>query len=258
MKRLKHYLALGSLVIGVWARPLCADTDTSSSASTKAETSKSIGENSPMIELVDIPTAEILDPMTYATTFRFYNDGGLTSRLIIGPLKRVNLGISFDAQRVIGSGDPHLIRPSVFFKLRFFDGNDYLPALAVGYDNQGELWQDSTKEFLHREKGLYLVGSHEILIPDLEIHAGVNDYDFDNNAKPFGFFGLSYKITPNFALLSEYDNINNLYNARFNMGGRYWVAPYFNIDFAARYIGHGTSEGGERIIRLNYVGHFPM
>src|SRR4051812_26637030 len=74
-----------------------------------------------MVELLDIPTADILEPMTYSTAFRFYNEGGLSSRLVIGPLKRVNLGISFDAQRVIGSGDPHMIRPSLFFKLRMFD-----------------------------------------------------------------------------------------------------------------------------------------
>src|SRR4029077_4186634 len=150
-------------------QPLGAQEEAQPATETKAETSSKGGENSPMIESVDIPTAEILDPMTYALTFRFYDQGGLMSRFILGPLKRVNLGISFDAQRVIGSGDPHMIRPSVFFKVRFFDGNDYLPALALGYDNQGFLYKEATKEFLHREKGLYLVGSHEILIPDLEL-----------------------------------------------------------------------------------------
>jgi len=59
------------------------------------------------------------------------------SRFILGPLKRVNLGISFDAQRIVGSGDPHMIRPSVFFKVHFFDGNDYLPALAIGLRQSG-------------------------------------------------------------------------------------------------------------------------
>jgi hypothetical protein len=229
-----------------------------SSDSTTENTSDNKDGQSPMIELVDIPTADVLDPMTYATTFRFYNNGGLTSRFILGPLKRVNLGVSFDAQRVIGSGDPHLVTPAVFFKVRPFDGNDFLPALALGYDNQGMLWQESTDEYMHREKGLYLVGSHEIFLPNLELHAGINVNKFDSDSAVYGFFGSSFKFTPNFALLMEYDNIRNGRDNRFNVGGRFWVAPYFNIDFAARNIPHGESRGGERILRLNYVGHFPI
>src|SRR5262249_31246308 len=156
-----------------------ADTDTASSGAGK-------GEPSPQLEVVDIPTAEILDPMTYSTAFRFYSEGGLTGRLLVGPLKRVNLGISFDALRMVGAVDPHMVRPSVFFKLRAYDGNDYLPALALGYDNQGMLWQEDTKEFMHREKGLYMVGSHEIFIPNFDLHAGINVYDFDDNSAVYG------------------------------------------------------------------------
>lgn len=214
------------------------------------------GAESPMIEAVDIPTADILDPYTYATTFRFYNEGGIASRLIIGPLKRVNLGITFDGQRIIGSDDPHMVRPSVYFKLRAFDGTDVLPALALGYDNQGYLYQESTRDYLEKEKGLYLVGTHEIFIPDFDIHAGMNINDFDNT-KVYGFFGATYKIVPSFALLAEYDNIRNGPENRVNLGGRYWVVPYFNIDLAARNVGRGGAQGAERIVRLNYVGHFP-
>ena len=120
------------------------------------------------------------------------------------------------------------------------------------------LYQEPAREFLHREKGLYLVGSHEIWVPNLELHAGVSMFDFDNNAAVFGFFGATFKITPNFVLLSEYDNIRNGGDDRVNLGGRYWVAPYFNVDFAARNVGRGTASGAERILRLNYVGHFPL
>jgi hypothetical protein len=122
----------------------------------------------------------------------------------------------------------------------------------------GYLWQDSTKEFLQKDKGVYFVGSHEIFVPNLEIHAGVNMNNLDDHATVFGFFGASLKFTPNFALLTEYDNIRKSRNNRFNMGGRYWIAPYFNIDFGARNIGRGAERGGERILRLNYVGHFPI
>lgn len=213
---------------------------------------------SPEVEVVDIPTADVLDPMTYSTTFRFYSEGGLTGRFILGPLKRVNLGISFDAQRVIGGGDPHMVTPAVYFKVKAFDGNDYLPALAAGYDNQGMLWQESTRDYLNPAKDLYFVGSHALFVPNLDLHAGINVNHFDTGAQTYGFFGTSFKFTPSFALLMEYDNIRNGRDNRFNVGGRFWVAPYFNVDFAARNIPHGADRGGERILRLNYVGHFPI
>jgi len=243
-----------SLLVILLASALRAE-ETAPMADTKSDTN-AVAE-SPMIEAVDIPTADILDPATYAATFRFYSEGGIASRLIIGPLKRVNIGITFDAQRIIGSQDPHMVVPSVYFKLRAFDGTDILPALAFGYDNQGYLYQDSTRDFLQKEKGLYLVGGHEIFIPDFELHAGVNVNDFDN-AKAYGFFGATYKIVPSFALLAEYDNIRNGPENRVNFGGRYWVAPYFNIDLAARNVGRGGSRGAERIVRLNYTAHFPF
>jgi hypothetical protein len=228
-----------------------AETDAKSDSTAK-------GDQSPQVEVMDIPTADILDPMTYSTSFRFYNDGGLMSRLIIGPLKRVNLGVSFDAQRVIGGGDPHMIRPSLFFKVKAYDGSDFLPAFALGYDNQGYLYQESSKDFLHQPKELYFVGSHEIFVTQFELHAGMNVNQLDSDATLHGFFGGTFKVTPNFQLLAEYDNIRNAPENRANLGGRYWIAPYFNIDFGARNVGRKSVDGAERILRLNYVGRFPM
>jgi hypothetical protein len=149
-----------------------------------------------------------------------------------------------------------MVRPSVYFKVRAFDGTDILPALALGYDSQAYLYQNSTRDFLNKEKGLYFVGSHEIFLPDFELHAGMNMNEFDS-PKAYGFFGASYKIVPSFALMAEYDNIRNGFNNRVNLGGRYWVATYFNVDLAARNVGRGESRGGERIVRLNYVARFP-
>jgi len=214
-------------------------------------------EASTMIESVDIPTADILDAGTYSTSFRFYSEGGLMSRLLIAPFRRINLGLSFDVQRLIGSGDPHMINPAIHLKIRAFDGTDVLPALALGYDGQGYLYQESTKHFLHDRRGLYFVGSHEILLPDLEIHAGVDVPDVED-AKVFGFVGSTYRITSAFAFLLEYDNIRKAPENRVNIGGRFWIMPSFNVDVAARNVGRKGIDGAERIVRLNYVGNFPF
>jgi hypothetical protein len=254
MMKTRYLIAL--MLLALTAGALRADTlDKTDKTET---TTTEHADQSPQLELMDIPTADILDPMTYSTSFRFYNDGGLLSRLVIGPLRRVNLGIYFDAQRVIGSGDPHMITPAVFFKVKAFDGSDYLPALAFGYDNQGYLWQHSTKDFLQPEKGIYLVGSHALFVEQFELNAGLNVNNIDHDATLHGFFGASFKVSTNFSLLAEYDNIRTAPTNRVNLGGRYWIAPYFNIDFGARNVGRGAADGAERILRLNYVGRFPI
>jgi hypothetical protein len=252
MKRFSRYGVLLVALLLLTGRPARADNDP------PKDTESDDSAERAQIEAVDIPTAEILDPKTFATTFRFYSEGGITSRLIFGPFKRFNLGLSLDAQELIGNGNPHLIRPSLFAKVRVFDGNDYLPALALGYDNQGYLYQNSLRDFQQREKGLYLVGSHAIFLQNFELHAGINFPRVDQSGKPFGFFGATFKIVPAFALLAEYDNIQKAPDNRVNLGGRFWVVPSFNIDIAARNVGRGTVRGAERIVRINYVTRFPL
>jgi len=116
--------------------------------------------------------------------------------------------------------------------------------------------KNAKRDFLEKEKGLYVVGSHEIFIPDFELPAGMNINEFDNT-KLYGFFGATYKIVSTFAVMAEYDNVRNSPDSRVNLGGRYWLTPYFNVDLAARNVGRGESRGGERILRLNYTAHFP-
>jgi hypothetical protein len=243
-----------------WGTMLWAADTTPSAPATESSSysSSSHAGVSPELEVVDIPTADILDPKTFSTSFRFYSEGGITSRLVLGPFKRFNLGIDLDSQKLIGGDNPHLIRPSIFAKLRFFDGTDRLPALAFGYDNQGYLYQNSTRDFLQKEKGLYLVGSHEILLPNLDLDAGINVPRADSNAKVYGFFGASWKVVDSFALLAEYDDIRSAPENRVNLGGRFWVTPFFNVDVGARNVGRGQARGAERIVRLNYVTNFPF
>jgi hypothetical protein len=256
LKRLGIFITLCSGVGMLYAAEKTDDAASTTTAPAK-KTADDALESSTMIETVDTPTADILDAGTYSTSFRLYSQGGLMSRLLVAPFRRLNMGLSFDVQRLIGSGSPHMITPAIAIKIRAFDGNDILPALALGYEGQGYLYQDSTKHFLDDRRGLYLVGSHEILLPDMELHAGVNVPDVED-AKAFGFIGSTYHITSAFALLVEYDNIRNAPQNRINIGGRFWITPSFNVDLAARNVGRDGVDGAERILRLNYVGNFPF
>lgn len=214
------------------------------------------GSKSLNLDVVDVPTAEVREARSYSTDFRLYSGGGILGSLLFGVMRRINVGVAFDVQRVISTSKPNLVRPSFLFKFRFFDGSDFIPALALGYDNRGYLYQEPAKQFLHREKGLYLVGSHEIFLPDMEAHLGVNIFDFDSDSRVFGFLGVHYPVVRSFHLLAEWDHIRNTTDSHVNLGGRYYVTPYFNVDLAARVVGRGEERGEERIVRINYVGKF--
>ncbi|MBI3291581.1 MAG: hypothetical protein HYZ73_02055 [Elusimicrobia bacterium] len=206
-----------------------------------------------LLDLVDIPTAEVVRYGNYDLNFRLYSEGGVLARVVFGVFRSLNLGGSWDVRRLIGTEGATPVRPRAFVKWRVFDGGLTLPAVAIGFDDQGFLYDDSVRQYRHREKGVFLVGTHEVLFPDLEVHGGVNMYDFER-AKVFGFVGGSWRLGKVFVLVAEYDNLRSLKEQRVNVGLRFQVAPPVHVEATGRDIGHPSLR--ERIIRISYRGSF--
>ncbi|HCJ66961.1 MAG TPA: hypothetical protein DHV62_06450, partial [Elusimicrobia bacterium] len=155
------------------------------------------------VELIDLPTAEVVDANHYSANFRLYQDGGILTRASFGIGKRVNIGISFDLTNFIGDKKIDIQRPELQFKFRFYDGKKNIPALAAGYEQQGYRYDISKGEYRHREKGFYLVASQE-MFPHTEFHFGLNIYDFKSD-QFFGFLGISWAPAEEFLFLTEID-----------------------------------------------------
>ncbi len=205
------------------------------------------------VELIDLPTAEVIDANHFNTNFRLYKGGGILVRAGFGIGKRVNIGISFNVPNFIGAEKIDVQEPALQFKYRFYDGAKNIPALALGYDKQAYGYDTITNEYKHREKGLYCVASQEML-PHTEFHFGLNIYDFQTD-QFFGFLGISWAPTEEFVILTELDNIHKLGGGtRVNLGLRYLNSPNLSIEVSARNITH--DKDNERIIRLNYQGKF--
>jgi hypothetical protein len=209
----------------------------------------------PVVELIDIPTAEVVDHYAANSSFRFYRDGGLLTKASFGVFPRLNVGFGLDAERFIGDRHVHLNRPTLNMKFRFFDGQRNLPAFALGYDGQGYFFDRSIDKYSQREKGLYLVGSGEIVVPGLSLHAGLNVFDF-NKDPVYGFAGVHYLFQDVAGVIFEIDNgFHKARNTRFNIGGRYLVTPTFSIDLAGRDL-WAASRRPERIVRITYSASF--
>jgi hypothetical protein len=217
----------------------------------------------PDVEMIDIPTAGILDYYGFMVKTRAYSGGGVVGSLNFGVQERLNLGASMSVDRFIGSDSGvKMRRPEIKVKFRFYDGGYYIPALALGFDGQGYYYNPVAKKYLEKGRGLYLVGSKEIGLPGLALHGGLNVPDFDNNYL-FSFIGLNYTLEEKVAFMLEYDNMFHEDDPkRLNAGMRIYMTPYFQLDLAVREINadkdfdNGWARKAERIVQMRYTTSF--
>jgi len=211
------------------------------------------------INVIDIPTADVVDHYGYNVNFRFGRDGALQTKTTFGVFPRLNLGFGLDAEGVLGTDDARMNKPTLNVKFRIFDGMPSLPALAIGFDDQGYVWNKALDEYEQREKGLYLVGSKEIIFPAFNVHAGVNHFDFDHGDSTRGFAGMDYTYLRTVGVMAEWDHATDYRERRINFGLRYYVTPVFTVDAIGRNIPKfpgGRARITERIVRLAYTGSF--
>ena len=220
------------------------------------------GALQPDTDIVDAPTTGVLDYRGYSTRTRFYAAGGALEYLSFGVYPGINIGASAAVDGLIGDEKNVRMRaPTAQVKYRFFEGDQTLPSLAVGYDGQGYEYNSAIQRFNQRQRGFYAVGTKELGVPGLEIHPSFNISDFNSNAI-FGALPLTYNIRDKAELLLEWDNIANWSESRFNAGLRFFLTQSFHVDFAVRAIGaggaysDGSPKGPERIVQLKYSSSF--
>ncbi len=213
--------------------------------------------------IIDVPTAEVFDRYQASFLTRVYEHGSFMESVDFGVYPRINIGVSLAIDNWIGSSTSvKVLDPDFQAKWKIYDGNLYLPAIAIGYDGRryGYGYDEDTREYVRKKKnylddrkGGYLTMTREVFIPGLTLTAGGNFSDFDWD-EFYMFTGLYYKILPQVNLLTEWDNIRNMRDSRFNMGARFYLHPSLALDAAFRRIGRGDES--ERILQLRYVTTF--
>lgn len=212
--------------------------------------------------IIDVPTAEVLDRYQASFTTRVYEHGTVMESIDFGVYPRVNIGVSVAVDNWIGSSHSvKVLNPEFQAKWKVYDGSLYLPAVAIGYDGRryGYGYDQHTREYtrskryLDNRKGGYVTLTREIFVPNLTLNAGINFSDFDWD-ELYMFTGLYYKIIPQITFLSEWDNIRNMRDSRFNLGARFYLHPALALDASFRRIGRGDEN--ERVLQLRYVTTF--
>lgn len=167
-------------------------------------------------KLIDAPTAGLLPRGSFDVDMRIYPGGGVTTIMDIGITPRLMIGLSYGGEYVISERKPDWYPDMEFaVKLRLLHETYLLPAMAVGYDGQGNgPYDDSLKRYAYKAKGFYGVISKNYLMAaeiPVGLHGGIN-YSLEDGDKDRDisiFFGCDMRLAQGLGLTGEYDLATN-------------------------------------------------
>lgn len=218
--------------------------------------SDSFSKTPKTVEIIDVPTADVVEYKSFKLSFRMHGSGGIIPKMVFGVFNPINIGMSWAIDNLIGTGQNEIDTqpPAIFFKARIYAGGMIIPAVAIGFDGQGYgEYNDDTDKYQYREKGIFLTLTREFFIPGLETSFGCNIYDFDDEGL-FGFAGFSYGIEDKIIFLGEYDNISAAPENRANLGVKILITDNVDVGVAGRNLFKGPES--ERIAIIKYNGKF--
>ncbi len=207
-------------------------------------------------------------------------------RAELGILDYLLAGISYGGVNLLGYDEPEPY-PRPYFQVRFriTNGGMFLPAISLGYDDQGQgrfieeerinsLGRDWNR-FQIKAKGFYVVASQEYeMWGPLGIHLGMNYNAIENNDNdkhPNVFAALEKGLGQHIMIVASYDAaINDNGDESFgdglgflNAGIRWRVVPQFNFEFYLMNILENQNDrlpGDEgsmsRMLMVTYKGSF--
>ena len=160
--------------------------------------------------LITAPTASTLPRGHFDITLWDFGDGGVLGATSIGLANRFLIGVSYGAESFLGASDPVWNdRVGFQLKLQLLEEKYKVPAIAVGYDDQGYgPWIDSVSRYVIKSKGAYAVISKNFYTLNIAtgFHGGVN-YSFedgDGEQGPDAFLGWDIHYNHEISLLVEY------------------------------------------------------
>ncbi len=210
-----------------------------------------------LTELIDTPTANAVDFGSYILMFRLYGPGSVVGRLQYGIImQNLTLGLSLNAENVVGHGDVNLRRPYLYAKIPFYSGDNFWPAVSFGFDEQGYGEYSKKDTYEYPPLGFFVVASKYGVLPGLNLNLGVNT----NHGIPSaddqgvtGFTGIDFMLGPEFMALAEFKDIDKD-GGKVNLGIKYLLSP--ELSFELNFIDLGGKSGPSRILKIMYRGYF--
>ena len=219
--------------------------------------------------LIDMPTAGILEKGYVGVTSDILPQGVLIAKLEVGVFDNVSFGISYGGMNLIGAGSPSWYKyPGVNIRYRVFNESVGLPALTFGFDSQGKgEYFDSSSRFDIKSPGFFgAVSKNFAFLGFLSLHGTLNysleRKDGDNFVDLTT--GFEKTIGPNLSFIGEYDfalndnNTNNFGkgNGYLNMGLRWVMGDGLTLGFDLRDLLDNkkwSPSTADRSIKIEYI-----
>ncbi|MCD4650976.1 MAG: YjbH domain-containing protein, partial [Candidatus Cloacimonetes bacterium] len=166
------------------------------------------------MQLVQAPTAGILERGEASTLFKIYRNNGLLAGARVGLFQRFLFGVSYGGEQIVGNLDPVWNKRVEFnAKFRIMDEDARFPAVAIGINTQGHgAYDSSNNRYEIKSKGFYCVASQNFsFLGNLGLHGGIN-YSLetgDGDKDPNLFLGVDKSIGPVVSAALEYDTALN-------------------------------------------------
>ncbi len=219
-------------------------------------------------ELIDLPTAGILEKGFIGINANMMPAGVMIAQLEVGIFKNLSFGISFGGANVIGNGNVDWYKlPAVLLRVRVLNETTLVPAITIGFNSQGKgIYHSEISRYDIKSPGFYAgVSKNFAMLGFLALHATAN-YSLENkdgdNFVNFGV-GLEKTIGSRVSLIIEYDFALNDNNGDFgsgkgylNAGLRWSIGSGFTIELDFRDLlknqqSETTSNG--RALRIEYI-----
>ena len=174
-------------------------------------------------KLIDCPTAGCLEKGQYDFELRIFPQGGVLAGFSVGLFDRFTMGVSYGGINIIGS--EHIEwneQPGVLLKYRLLEESFIMPAIALGFTNQGYgAWVEDVaspsvrsvytiERYTFKAKGLFAVAGKNFEMAQLGtigFHAGVtyNSIEDKDDENLSAFLGLDKSLNEELTLIAEYD-----------------------------------------------------
>jgi hypothetical protein len=229
--------------------------------------------------LVDSPTATVLGHGHYRIECRLMHGGSLVAGTGVGIKDRLEVGVSWGMQGLLGRGEVEFNdRTALSLRLLLAEEME-LPAIAIGFDNQGYgAWDEDRERYERKSKGFFLTLTRNWYGPlgtDVATTGGINYSGEDRDESSLDFFaGLEQDFDGRVALLVDYaaglDDRRDETPARYG-SGRGWLDvglrwnvvdqvqfKFFFRDLLANYRDpfDGSRESVDRQLEISYEGSF--
>jgi|YelNatPaOPRAMG01_1025707.scaffolds.fasta_scaffold00039_71 hypothetical protein len=155
--------------------------------------------------LIDNPSPYCLGHGEYLIGFRLQGNNGIMSNFGIGLFDKLNLGISYSGDSILGKGKPTFPKkrgPEFQIRLKIIGEETFIfPDIILGFDTQGFGSYDSVKGYSVPEKFFYLLLSKTIDLTNTNISGGVNYCEKVNF-----FLSINQMLPNDFNLILEYSS----------------------------------------------------